>query len=241
MSPDQGGTAGRVVSLHRFPVKSLLGESTDELDVDDRGVGGDRVWSIRTSGNKIGSGKNTRRFAAVPGLLTLRARTAGDGVRVTLPSGDELRVDDPAAATVLSRVLGQEVTLARESDVSHFDDGPVSLLGVASVQAVAAALGSDVDPGRFRANIVVDGLPPLGEDALVGTGVRIGEVLLHIAMRSPRCVMVGMATADLPAQQGVLRAVGRLNDAHLGVVARVLEPGRIRVGDHVRVEGSSPG
>ena len=55
----------RVASLHRYPVKSLLGEDLDELTLDERGVVGDRLWSVRTRADKIGSGKSTSRFEAV--------------------------------------------------------------------------------------------------------------------------------------------------------------------------------
>lgn len=232
---------GRVESLHRFPVKSLLGEQLDAVDVDARGVVGDRTWSIRTAENKIGSGKNSHRFAAVPGLLRMRSHTNDSGVAIELPSGEDCPIDAPASGHILSAFLGQPVTVARESDVSHFDDGPVSLIGLASVMALAAELGADVDPGRFRANIVVNGLPPFAEDSLVARHIRIGDVLLEVTMRSPRCVMIDMETADLPAQPGNLLTVGRVNGACLGVVARVAEPGRIRIGDRVLASDRSDG
>ncbi|HXJ65925.1 MAG TPA: MOSC N-terminal beta barrel domain-containing protein, partial [Actinomycetota bacterium] len=127
----------RVVSLRRFPVKSLLGEVRDHLDLDERGCVGDRAWSVRTAEGKIGSGKNTRRFAAVPGLLELRASERDGRVVVTFPDGTAEPVDSPGIAGRLTRHLGRPVTVARETDVSHFDDGPISLAGTASIEALA--------------------------------------------------------------------------------------------------------
>jgi uncharacterized protein len=227
-------TGGRVLSLHRYPVKSLLGEELDVLDVDERGVTGDRLWSVRTPDNKIGSGKTTRRFAAIPGLLMLRARTVDGQVEITLPKGGTCLAHDPKAARTLADHFKRPLTLARESDVSHFDDGPVSLLAVESVAAVCGDRRVCIDASRFRSNIVLGGLPPLGEDALVGRLISVGEVRLEVTMRSVRCVMVDMETADLPAQPGNLRGIGQANDACLGVVAQVVRPGRVRVGDRVR-------
>lgn len=226
---------GRVAVLHRFPVKSMLGEQLEALDLDERGVVGDRIWSVRTAENKIGSGKNTRRFAALPGLLKLRSHTADAGVTVTLPTGEKLLTHEHASCDALSEFLGRPVSLACESDVSHFDDGPVSILGAASGSALADEVGGEVHPTRFRANILVEGLPPFAEDGLVGQQLRIGDVMLEVTMRSPRCVMIDMETADLPSQSGNLLATGRLNDACLGVVARVIESGSIRVGDRLLV------
>jgi uncharacterized protein YcbX len=210
-------------------VKSLLGESLEALDLDERGVVGDRVWSVRTADDKIGSGKRTRRFDAIPGLLQLRGRTTSQGVRVALPGGDEWAVEE--AGPALSSYLGRQVSTASETDVSHFDDGPVSLLSMASVHALGAEVGADVDPSRFRANIHLDGLPAFGEDALVGRRIRLGDVTLEVEMRSPRCVMIDMGTAVLPEQHGNLKTIGRLNEACLGVIARVVVPGRVHVGD----------
>ena len=75
-----------------------------------------------------------------------------------LPDGTETSVDDPASPALLSAHLGREVTLLREDDdgdddglhdgVGHFDDGPVSLLGTASVGAVADDLGAPVPTSR---------------------------------------------------------------------------------------------
>jgi hypothetical protein len=45
---------------------------------------GDRTWSVRTSSGEIGSGKNSQRFSAVPGLLLTTAEERGahvDAVR----------------------------------------------------------------------------------------------------------------------------------------------------------------
>lgn len=229
---------GRVHALHRFPVKSMTGEQLDRLECDARGVVGDRIWSVRTTEGKIGSGKNTRRFATVDGLLRLRAASLGHRVQVTLPAGRACFADESAAAALVSQWVGQPVTLARETEVSHFDDGPVSLVGLASVDAVRQERGEDVDPVRCRANILVSGWAPFAEDELVGRRVRIGTVVLDVVQQSPRCVMVDLETADLPEQKGNLRAIGRLNDANLGVIATVVTPGSMATGDLVEVLGA---
>lgn len=38
--------AGRIGSLHRYPVESLLGETATALDVDQHGVIGDRALAL---------------------------------------------------------------------------------------------------------------------------------------------------------------------------------------------------
>lgn len=214
----------------------MEGEGVDFLDIDERGGAGDRRWSVRTAAGKIGSGKNTRRFAAVPGLLLVRARECEGRVVVTFPDGGTCAVDSDEAAERLSRLVGQPVTLAQESTVSHFDDGPVSLLGHASVAAVAEARGAPVDPARFRANVLLDGASAFAEDTWIGRRLAIGTTLLEVPMASQRCVMVNAETADLPEQRGNLAAIGRLRGGELGVLATVVRAGRISVGDAVTLD-----
>ncbi len=155
---------------------------------------------------------------------------------VTFPDGGTCAVDSEEAAERLSRLVRQPVTLARESTVSHFDDGPVSLLGHSSVAAVAEERGEPVDATRFRANILIDGLGAFAEEAWIGRRLHIGTAVLQVSMALSRCVMVNAETADLPAQLGNLAAIGRLSDGQLGVVATVVRAGRISVGDALTVE-----
>jgi uncharacterized protein len=222
-----------VSALHRYPVKSLLGEHLSALDLDERGVVGDRRWSVRDQQGKIGSGKSTRRFAAVPGLQMARATQTDGAVVVTLPDGSEHAASSTVLHGHLSTLFGQPVMLMPESGVSHFDDGPVSLLALASVDAVAEHRGERVDVARFRPNLVVDGISAFGEEQWIGRRLRIGTAVVLVQMASLRCRMVDEATADLPAQPGNLLAVGRLNKARLGVIASVVRPGVVHVGDSV--------
>ena len=131
-----------VVSLHRYPVKSMLGERMSDLAIDERGIVADRRWSVRTKRGKIGSGKTTRRFAAVQGLQQVRAHVGESGVFVTLPDGTRHHIESAVLQTRLSELVGESVTLAPESDVSHFDDGSVCLIARASVEALGESRGA---------------------------------------------------------------------------------------------------
>jgi uncharacterized protein YcbX len=168
------------------------------------------------------------------GLLDLVASYDGDVPVVTFPDGRGLRGDDPAIHEALSAHVGRPVTLGREGVVSHFDDGPVHLVTTASLRAVGEVLGERVDPRRFRPNLVVDtgDLVGLVEDGWVGGRLQLGEVVLEVVARMPRCVMVNLSQVGLGATR-VLDVVGDLNDANLGVLATVVTPGRVRVSDGV--------
>ena len=92
---------GHVVALWRYPVKSMLGEECTAVELETRGVAGDRLFALRDREGKLGSGKNSRRFRDIEGLFGFRARGVGR-VEVTFPDGRGMRADDPAIHEALS-------------------------------------------------------------------------------------------------------------------------------------------
>jgi hypothetical protein len=240
-------TSAIVSALWRYPVKSLRGERLDAADLDARGVAGDRAYAVLTPDGKPGSGKNTRRFGRIDGLLALAAHLGDDGVPViTLPDGATIHADDPTAVMALRRALDQRVSLARERDVSHFDAAPIHLVTSSSLAWLRAAVSNTapntapntaIDERRLRPNIVLDtgDAPPHIEEQWIGRTLAIGPVRLRIHKRTERCVMVGHAQSDLAASPDVLRAIANGNGACIGVYANVIEAGRIHTGATVEI------
>jgi hypothetical protein len=75
------------------------------------------------------------------------------------------------------------------------------------------------------------------ENAWIGKIIAIGDaVRLSITGPCPRCVMTTLAQGDLPKDPGILRAIAQHNDANVGVYASVLQGGKVRRGDTVRLE-----
>ena len=71
-----------VQQVWRYPVKSLGGQRVGASLVNDRGLLGDRLWAVRDEDGKLGSGKDSRRFRRMEGLLGVTARyeaEPGDG------------------------------------------------------------------------------------------------------------------------------------------------------------------
>ncbi len=63
MSRQSQVAAGTVVSLWRYPVKSMMGEELNSSYVTDRGLVGDRTYAVidKQSG-KVASAKNPRKW-----------------------------------------------------------------------------------------------------------------------------------------------------------------------------------
>ncbi|MFD5623867.1 MOSC domain-containing protein [Streptomyces yangpuensis] len=228
--------AGVVERMWRYPIKSTGGELLQSVQVDLRGLVGDRLYAVRDGDGRFGSGKNTRRFRRMDGLLHLSSRFAdGTGEPPELLDTDGRVVADPTAH--LRVHLGRDdVELAREGAVSHFDQLPVSVLTTATLDWVRRAVPDvPVDERRFRPNVLVrtpPGTPPFVEDAWIGRAARLGAtVQIDFQRSSERCVMTNQAQQDLPHAPGVLKAIATAHDNRLDALATVLAPGTVRVGD----------
>jgi len=109
---------GSVVSLWRYPVKSMMGEELNGAEVTERGLLGDRTYALLDSSTaKIVSAKNPRKW---PNLFDFRAafveppRTGEKipPVRIALPNGTTLTSEQRELNQVLTNALGRAVTLA---------------------------------------------------------------------------------------------------------------------------------
>jgi uncharacterized protein len=231
---------GIVARLWRYPVKSMLGEPCESLDVNTRGVAGDRLFAIRDTNGKFGSGKSTRRFRQIDGLFGFQAVYAGEVPAIRFPDGRTMRGDHPDIHTALSHTLGQPVTLAREASISHLDAGPVHLLTTAALAWLRTALPDvDADERRFRPNLVLD-VPGAtqAERSWLGKMLSVGDaVRLRVSAATERCGMVAFAQAELPYDARILWCITKEAALHFGVYADVLVPGRINRGDSVTVMG----
>jgi len=119
---NQARTAtGTVVSLWRYPVKSMLGEELNSSYVTERGLVGDRAYAlIDQKTGKVASAKNPRKWGKLfdfrsvfidpPQFVENIPR-----IRITFPDGSHIFSDQDGIDYSLSKVLGQDVRLMRAS------------------------------------------------------------------------------------------------------------------------------
>ena len=109
---------GAVVSLWRYPVKSMMGEELNATEITTAGLLGDRAYGlIDSSDGKVATAKNPRKW---PGMFYFRAALvevphAGSkmpSVRINLPDGTLIVSDQSDVNQVLSKTLKREVKLS---------------------------------------------------------------------------------------------------------------------------------
>jgi uncharacterized protein len=111
---------GKVVSIWRYPVKSMLGEELNSSYVTERGLVGDRAYAlVDKETGKVASAKNPRKWEK---LFDFRSvfidppQVAEDipPVRITLPDGAQIfSGHDKDIDHTLSNVLGRDVRLMK--------------------------------------------------------------------------------------------------------------------------------
>jgi uncharacterized protein len=248
-----------VSELWCYPLKSAQGHPVDRAVLTTEGIVGDRRWALIDSAT--GKLMSAKRWSA---LLMASARASDGQLSITLPDGQRIDGDDPAASTALSAWLGRpvelrevtpdvlvayEMTFDPPNDDAELFDIPApagSFLDLAAVHLLASATIDHAakrfpelewDVRRFRPNVVVDGsVDPFGEDAWSGRKVTMGGVTLAIRQPTVRCAMPLRAQPGLSRQRGLYDALEVLHANHLGVYADVVETGVVQVGDSVVVE-----
>jgi uncharacterized protein YcbX len=105
---------GTIASIHRYPVKSMQGETLDQAFLGAKGIPGDRAWAVRNE--RRGGIQGAKQIA---GLMRCSARYLDEPVpeatapvpEITTTAGDRFRADAATAAEQLSKSVEAEVTL----------------------------------------------------------------------------------------------------------------------------------
>ena len=232
--------AHRVVSIRRYPVKSMGGESLSTVEFNERGLVGDRLYAVRDGDSRLASGKNTKRMVRRDGIFAFSASTddvhGGQGsVTIADASGPVGTPGDPALDHLLTEALGADVRVAPETDVRHFDDGAVSIIGTATLDWCAHELAADADPRRLRVNVVIETTEPFQEEAWIGSSLSLGTALLTPVQRIERCRTIDLAQDGVAEPTRWLKQLGERRNLRLAVYCDVSRIGTVSVGDHVTV------
>ena len=231
-------TAGdqlHVGSLHRYPVKSMLGEAVTTLTVGYDGVEGDRRLAlIDGETGRVASAKQARLWRQ---LLKCTASIEGEHVRVRLPDGTEVRPGqdgfDDAFSALVSRPVRLAIRRPAGASLERADpeqvldrgldavvDAPLLELGeatpgdsfvdLAPLHAITTAtlqrIGTEAE--RYRPNMVVvtpPGYSAYTENDWAEKTFAVGTARLKGMGATPRCVIPTLEHGDLGRAVHALR------------------------------------
>ncbi len=235
---------GRVLSLHRWPVKSMAGEPVQALRVDARGAGGDRthaVHDVHRGAPRVLTARQAPRLLAWHASYRTDVDPA-DPPEPTLraPDGSTYAWSDPALADALEQDLGWHGRgLRLHRDVAGQQDLADSLLVTFEATRADAerGLGQPIDLRRFRPNLHVElpGAAPWAEHSWEGRRLLVGDTELELLHPCERCVI---PTRDPDTQERWAELLRWLHAEHgtcFGINARATAPATIQVGDAVEL------
>jgi uncharacterized protein YcbX len=232
--------AGTVEQLNRWPVKSLAGQPADALELDKRGVAGDRAHALY---DEFKGHPRRLTIRQVPRML--RWAAAYDGTvtpdhvplpLLTAPDGRTYHWDDDALPAALADDLGRPVELRRDLKLMQDLRDSVLVTTRATLEAVSHAFGHRLDLRRFRTNahLVLDA-PAYAEEGWEGRRLRIGDAELELLHPCERCVIPTRDPDTALKHPEILRWLTRERGGLFGINARPLGPARIAVGDPVEL------
>lgn len=254
----------QLVAIHRYPVKSLAGNSLTQAQVLPQGIFGDRLWLIATPEGKM---ITARQHLA---LLLWQTQIDDSGsLNIVFPDQTQLSTHtrlyqqtnpvcvwqdtflaytgDTHADAVLSQQLGFAVRLyylgehsarthATQNTALSFADGsPFLLTNTASLNTLNQQLDQRIEMARFRANFVVSGSIAYEEESW--QRLQIGEVVFQVHSPCKRCVMptIDLHTAQKHPQQQPLRYLAQQRNTIFGVHLIAENQGKIQLGDTVLI------
>jgi uncharacterized protein YcbX len=208
-----------VSDLWRYPVKSMSGERLIECDLGFAGIPGDRVVHVEDARGRVVTSRSR------PRLLTHRATLGPDGE----PRVDGRTYTDPSVAADVIAAVGAPAQLVRWDGLERFDVLPL----LVATDGAIAALGHDFR--RLRPNLVIGGVEGLAERGWEGRRLQAGQAILRAVSLRERCIMTTFDPDTAEQDVEVLLRIRREFAGRLALDCEVVEPGRIRRGDPVRL------
>ena len=253
----QGDSRIQVDAIHRFPVKSFSGEQLASVTLNrGKGIPFDRQFAVLNGSSQEsplpGEWVKARTFlinTLVDGLLRYRASVDDDSAILTvtgLPHADvSIDLDSTGSLCQANEAIAKAlpsgehtaprfVRRSREKGYWDYPDSDISIINLETVRLIEQKLGRDVDPVRFRGNLVISGLPPWHEFGWIGRRICVGEAELEGIRPANRCAATSVnptsTQRDLKLPEHLMEVFGH---GYCGVYARVVRGGVIRTGDSV--------
>lgn len=248
-----------VVSLYRYPIKGLSPQKLDCISVKPgETVPGDRAYAIENGPGRFDP-ENPRYLPKINFLMLMRnerlaaLQTDFDETTQTLTiSRGGKQITQGTLTTKLGRQIIEQfiaaymkgelkgpprIVSAPDHSFSDMAAKCLHLVNLATVRDLESAAGKPLHPLRFRANVYFEGAEPWQEKRWLERHISIGAVRLKVFAETVRCDATNVnpetAERDATIPPTLQRVFG---EPCLGIYARVVDGGDIRLGDRIELE-----
>ena len=251
----------QILELWRFPIKGFGGSQVKAATlVADGYFPCDRCFAISTGGQKIATARPGAWFPKAH-FLQLMSHTAlaeykcqylTDGAKPVLElfhhgsrcisinpnSYDGRRKFEDFIFNNFGNHLRGKPRLMQMKDQAYSDQSAafISIASNASLDTFANATGTAPSSSRFRINIITNAHKAFGETDMIGQTFQCGNALMEVQKPVGRCAAINVdPKTALRSDKDYVRLMReKFGHCNLGVFAKVIKGGKVKVGDELR-------
>ena len=251
----------RILELWRFPIKGFGGSQVKTATLAADGYfPHDRYFAISTGGQKIATARTGAWFPKAhflqlmshKALAEYNCRYLTDGAKPVLElfhhgrrcisinpdSYDERRQFEDFIFSNFGNHLRGQPRLMQMKDQAYSDQSTafISIASRASLDTFANATGTAPSNRRFRINIITDAENAFAEADMIGQTFYCGKALMVAQKPVGRCAAINVDPKTALRSDndfvGLMRE--KFGHSNLGVFAKVIKGGEVKVGDELR-------
>lgn len=233
---------GKINEINRYPVKSFAGESLDKCKVERYGLYGDRIHAFIDETKEGWDSYFTAR--SIPNMLAYKAKLEDEGsknesvaVSVASPDGRVFKWNEDLLTEIQTQSKKKMTMMSyslEHSELMAVDASSILIITDATIRKLEEIWGKDLDPRRFRANLVVSiDENAFNEQNWIGRKLSVGSAELLVDTYCERCSMITIDPDTLERDPSLLKKVNEEMNLQFGVYASVRKTGQIHVGEQV--------
>ena len=250
-------------NIYRFPVKGFPGHPLEKTILTaSEGIPYDRRYALTKYSEDTGEWMQSRNFfinAFDDGLMKFGVELddASKHLKIRNADGDTISIDldDPkslATANLVMKDFAADLELRhdrpdpqfleRTPDIGNWDfpNTPISIINSETAKSISSKLNFDLDPLRFRGNLIFSNMPAWEELDLMGRRIQIGQAILEVTRPIMRCPTPGVnpqsGERDIEFQKQMPQEIGH---AYCGMYAIVVRSGEIKADDKITILGEA--
>jgi len=247
---------GSVSGLYRYPVKGLSAEAMAQMALSaGEAAPFDRAYAIENGPGRFDP-ENPQHLPKINFLMLMRderlatLKTRFDEATHTLTI---LRDGKQVARGQLSTPLGRKmieqflaaymqaelrgapkIVFAEGHSFSDMAAKCVHIINLDTLRELERAVGTPLNPLRFRPNIIIEGLGAWEEFSWIGKTISVGNAELDVFARTQRCAATDVDPETGKRETAIPAVLERTwGHADFGVYARITRGGTIALGDAV--------